>query len=309
MTKLITRFCVCLLTLSALAVSTQAQDLEIRAPKKSDGPLEWKFKEGQVLKVDMKQDMTMEMDLGVQQSEVVNNSATEMTLWVKSVDADGVATMGNTIDRMVMQTEAPGVSFELDTMSEEEHDGPAADVAEVIKPMVGAEMSQKMSPRGEVTDVQIPESMMEGIENGDPAMAQMFNENTLKEMTAKNNLIFPDKELSQGATWNNVVETMMGPVSIKMETDYEYLGVTEVEGTPLHVIRGKIAMSFPDGVNGVDIDIAEEDSTIHFFFDGNAGRMTKSDMDQNVVMEIAAGPQTITQTIKQNVVVEFNEKK
>ena len=68
-------------------------------------------------------------------------------------------------------------------------------------------------------------------------------------------------------------------------------------------------MSFPDGVNGVDIDIAEENSTVLFYFDGNAGRLIKSDMNQHVVMEIAAGPQTITQTIKQKVTVEFNEKK
>ena len=240
MKKLLTRFCVCLLTLSAIAVSTQAQDLEIRAPKQSDGTLQWKFKEGQSLKVDMKQDMTMEMDLGVQQTEVVNNTATEMSLWVKSVDGDGVATMGNTIDRMVMQTEAPGVNFEIDTNSEDEPNGPAADVAAIIKPMIGAEMSQKMAPSGKVSDIEIPDSMMDGIKNGDPMMAQMFNENTLKEMTAKNNLIFPDKELSQGDSWENVTETMMGPANIKMATNYEYLGVTEVEGTPLHVIRGTI---------------------------------------------------------------------
>ena len=308
MTKRFARICVCFLTLSSIVVSTQAQDLEIRTPKKSDGPLAWKFKEGQVLKVDMKQDMTMEMDMGVRQIEVVNNSATEMTLWVKSVDSDGVATMGNTIDRMVIQTEAPEVSFEIDTTSEEELDGPAADVAGIIKPMIGAEMSQKMSPRGEVTEIEIPESMLDGIKNGNPMMAQMFNENTLKEMAAKNNLIFPNKGLPQGETWKNVVETMMGPANIKMETNYEYLGVTEVDGTPLHVIRGTIGMSFPDGVNGIDIEIAEEDSNVLFFFDGNAGRLVKSEMDQNVVMEIAAGPQTIFQTIEQKVVVQFKEK-
>lgn len=308
MTQLINRFCVCLLTLSTIAASTQAQDLEIRAPKEGDGALQWKFKEGQVLKVNMKQDMTMAMDLGVQQTEVVNNSATEMTLAVKGVDGDGVATMSNTIDRMVMQTEAPGVNFEIDTNSEDEPAGPAGDIAAVIKPMIGAEMSQKMSPSGQISEIEIPDSMLDGIKNGDPMMAQMFNENTLKEMTAKNNLIFPDKKLAQGDTWENVTETLMGPANIKMATTYEYLGVTEVEGTPLHVIRGRIELSFPDGVNGVDIDIAEEDSTVLFYFDGNAGRLIKSDMDQNVVMEIAAGPQTITQTITQKITVEFNEK-
>ncbi len=293
--------------LSVLSVCLQAQDdLDVRKPVDSDGALAWKFTAEQVLKMKMTQDVTMDMDVGGQKMEIVNNSVSEMTLTVDSVDAEGIASVSNVIDRMVLVTEAPGMSVSIDTASDEEYDDVAAQIADIIQPMIGQAVTQKMAPEGKIFDVEVPEGMLDGA-SGNPMMAQMFNEEMIKQTTSKANLIFPDRKLSMGDKWENEAEMTLGAANVSTKTTYEYLGVTDVDGSPLHVIRGKISMSFPDGIQGMDVDILDEDSTFLFYFDGNKGHLAKSELDQDVSLEIAAGPQTIAQTIKQTMTIEVTE--
>lgn len=301
------KFGVGILTLSILSVCLQAQDdLKLRKPAAGDGALAWKFTADQVLKMKMTQDVTMTMDIQGQEMEVLNNSVSEMTLTVNSVDADGVATVSNVIDRMVLVTEAPGMSVSIDTASDEEYDAVAAQIADVIEPMIGMAVTQKMAPQGKIFDVEVPDGMLDGAK-GNPMMAQMFNEEMIKQTTSKANLVFPEGELAMGDKWENEATMTLGSADVNTSTNYEYLGVADVDGTPLHVIRGVISMSFPDGMQGMDVDIIDEDSTFLFYFDGNKGRLTKSELDQNVSMEIAAGPQTISQEVKQEMTIEVTE--
>jgi hypothetical protein len=303
MKRLLLQTITCLLLLAA-TVTAQQDALDVRAPKEGDGALAWKFKEGQVIDIAMDQEVTMSSQIGGNSSEIVNGSRNEMTLEVQSVDSEGVATVTNIIKRMIIKTEAPGMSVEIDTSSDEELDAIASQIAAVVKPLIGAEITQKMAPNGKITDVVVPSDIFDGMQ-GNPAAA-MFNEETIKETTSKANLVFPETAPAVGDSWTNEATMNMGPAKVATDTTYQYLGVADVDGKPLHVIRGKIKMSFPDGIQGMDVDIAEEDTTFMFYFDGNAGRIAKSVLDQNVSMVIEAGGQLITQDIAQAMTMTYS---
>lgn len=286
-----------------------SQQIEIREPKPSDGTLMWKFKEGMKVKMTMKQDVTMDIDAGPQQMQMSNGGINEMTMMVTAVDADGVATTKNTITRMMMESDTPMGDMKYDSDSNEQLDGQAEQIAAALEPMIGVAITQKMHPSGKISDVQIPDEVLEGIGAGNPAVASMFNEDSLKELTSKSSLIFPDETPTAGSTWKNEAEVAMGPATVRTETTYTYLGVTDLDGRPVHVIKGVVVMEFPDGIQGMEVDISDEDSTAMFFFDGVQGRLVKSTVNQKVTMEIDAGVQTIVQKLNQKVEMNMTEVK
>ena len=278
----------------------EQEEMTFRAPLETDGQLAWKFEEGQSFKVSMNQNTDIEMDLGGQAMGTTTTAVNELSLTIGSVDADGVASATNTIDRMVISTKTPMMSFEFDSNNEEDGEGPAASIAQAIRPMIGQPMTQKMKPNGEISDVQIPEEALEGIAGGNPQMAGMFSEKTLEDMATKSSLVFSEPVQEIGATWN-VAETIdMGEIKVSTSTEYTYRGVADIEGKPMHVIEGDVTMDFPNGgTGGADVEITDQDSKITFYFDGVAGRMVKSELDQNVSMSITAAGQKIAQELKQ----------
>ena len=88
--------------------------------------LQWKFSEGQKLSIEMEQNIVMEMS-GMGQDTTSNNvTNTWMTWKVDSIDDEGIATVKNTIDRMTMNLQNPGGTFEIDTDNEDDGSGQSA---------------------------------------------------------------------------------------------------------------------------------------------------------------------------------------
>ncbi len=288
------------------------QEMDFRAPVDTDGSLCWKFREGSELNVNMVQSTNIVMNISGQEIVSRTEATNAMTLSVESVDADGVATVSNMITRMVVDTEGQGASIKFDSDEEAAPEGASAEFEKMLRPMIGHAMSQKMSPNGKVFDVTIPKEMLDGIKNANPMMGQMFSEKSLQEMATKGSMAFPEdinENLPQkvGTSWNAEEVMEMGPMKISTATEYVYKGVAELDQKPVHVIEGDVTMEFLEGALGADITITEQDATIMFYFDGNAGRLVKSVLQQNVDMEIKAGPQKIDQTLTQSMILTMAE--
>ena len=285
---------------SAVDGDKASKELKTREPTAKDGELKWKFTKGQVTTAAMKQNVTMTMNVAGQNMETKTNSVNEMSLTVDSVDENGVASVSNVIKRMKVSSSSPMAgTFEYDSESDEEPEGQGAMIKEMLAPMIGQTITQKMAKTGKIYDVKIPAEVLEAIQ-ANPMMGQMFNEKTFEDLASKSTIEFPEKEIVIGTTWEVDAEVKMGPIVLETKTSYEYRGVADVDGTPYHVIKGKVSMSFPEGaVQGAEIEVLSEDTNVVMLFDGNAGRMVKSTLDQNMEMEIVAGGQTIQQNVVQ----------
>ena len=280
---------------------TQEEELATRAPRETDGQLAWKFTEGLSIKIDMDQTTTIGMMIGEQPVNTTTKAVNELSLNITSVDGEGVASAVNTIDRMVVSTKTPALTFEFDSNNEDDGEGPAAQMAQMIRPMVGQPMTQKMRANGEVFDVTVPAEALKGM-NANPQTAGMFSEKKFQEMATKGSLVFPEPNLEVGRSWTVSQAMDMGVMKVNTSTEYTYRGVADVDGKPMHVVVGDLTMEFP-GNGGPDIEITEQDAAITFYFDGVAGRMAKSELDQDMKMVVRAGGQEITQRIKQSLIM------
>lgn len=291
-----------------LAGTAVAQSSQYRAPRESDGELRWKFQPGQVFRMITEQNTSMSMTIGSQPIQTSTQNINEMTLAIGEVDSQGSAKATATLDRMMMQMEAGGQKMSFDTAEEDDqNNGPMIEVANMIRPMIGKQISQEMAASGKVSNVNVPDDMLPDASN--PIAAGMLNKKSLEEMSSRGSLEFPQSKMEMGHTWQVKTEMEMGPAKVATTTDYKYLGVKEGPDGPLHVIEGKISMQFPQGVAGSNIDVVDEDSKATFYFDGVKGRLHGTELQQDMKLKISAGGQSSQQHVVQSMKMRFEEGK
>jgi Family of unknown function (DUF6263) len=284
-----------------------AQDPQVRAPEESDGRLEWRFKPGDVYKAKTDQKLVVSTVISGQTRDVITKSLTEISTRVDSVSDDGVASLTCTIDRMVTSSGMEeDTMFTFDSADERTPSGQAAVLFRLLRPMIGNPMKQKMNSSGKISDVEVPESMLAGVDPNVPQMAAMLNKKSIEDMASAGSTEFAKPNPDVGETWESTAEVTSGGAQIVMKTTFEYLGVADVNGRPLHVIKSRINMTFPEGISGQPVDVVDEDTSGLLWFDGVAGRLARSEMNQNVKMKIGRGPSTIEQGLKQTMIVEVN---
>ena len=256
----------------------------------------------------------MEQDIEITMTQGVNalpgsttRSVTEMTNRIESVDNEGVASATGTLDRMMVSTKAGNVNILFDSASDAEPEGFSAEIGKMLSPMIGKPMTQKMAPGGKVFDVQIPDEMLDGIKNANPMFASMFNKQTIEEMSTKGSLDFPSSNPAVGEKWEVIAEVKSGMAPVTTKNQYEYLGVADIDDQPLHVVKVDISMSFPDGINGVSVDVIDESSRGYFYFDGINGMLKKSSVDQDVTTQIGGPAGSLVQNLKQKMTMDVTD--
>ena len=129
-------------------------------PTRGAETLRWKFKPGETLRYTMVQEMSQGMKAVGQDIKTSIKQTIDLHWNVKNISSDGVAELSQTIDRIRTKVEAPGSSFDYDSQGGKEPEGQnASPLIPLIKAQVGAEFEFKMSGRGELSDIKVPQKL------------------------------------------------------------------------------------------------------------------------------------------------------
>ncbi len=275
-----------------------------------DAPLVWKFQPGDEHHFQMTQDMDMEMEVGDRTIETSMHQNMDMTWKIEQVDDQGQATMLQSIDRVRMEMQMPGQQeMDYDTDSDEAPSGFASMVAPMFEALIAEPFKVSMTPRGEIKEMEIPESLAEALKAtpGAAAMGEMFSDEGFKNMLQQSSLILPEPEdLKPGYEWTTKTEMKNAAFGkLDIEATYRYLGPREVKGKTYEVFGIAMKMDFAGGPVNVQMDIDSQESSGEIFFNHEAGRLEVSKLKQVMVMNITASGQEMTQKITQTIVLEF----
>jgi hypothetical protein len=254
--------------------------------------LVWQLPVGRIIDVVMTQ--TMEMKQTVAQQELATEMvSTNYMVWeVAEVDEAGNAMVNSEINRMTISMDGPQGKFDIDTDSDEELEGTALSVAKQVTQLVGKKFAQKMNGQGKILSVELPDE----IAAGNP----MVSKEAITQLVKNASPVFPDKPIAVGESWSQDSTTTMpgGMGGMKISSTYTYKGTEDVDGKDLDLIDVAMQMKFdaPEG-SPIKIDITSQDTKGRMYFDSVNGHTYKIDVDQNMVMKVAAGPQTIDQSI------------
>ena len=197
-----------------------------------------------------------------------------MTWTVKSVDSNGQAELTQTITRIRDQVEGTVGSYTYDSKDAKEPESLiAAAKIPVFKALLGAVVPFKMSPRGELVEVRVPDTLVKALGELGPAAAgagALFSEAGLKEMISRASLVFPEEDVAEGKTWTQQTKSASPVGTFVLDSTYRYEGPARDAGPDAVkialTVKAEIQPDEADGnpsANGTQDPVAEDAGHLH----------------------------------------------
>ena len=198
----------------------------------------------------------------------------------------------------------------VDTNDPKEPDDPAGQMMyKALKVLAGLEIKATMSPRGELSDVKVPEQALKELQKlpGAEQLGDMFSPDGFKRMLSQGGLILPAGPVSKGDSWKNTVDLKMPFGKMTAVVDYTYQGPAE-DGAPLEKIGLKTKATLePDPKSPLKLTMKSQDCKGTAYFDNRAGRLREVVNDQTMDMESTVGDMTFKQHMVQKVVMRLTK--
>ncbi|MGD9647960.1 MAG: DUF6263 family protein [Pirellulales bacterium] len=187
--------------LATAALLTVGLATTARAEKK----LAWKFKEGEKLDYALRQSVGMLADFNGIELDIKIKLTMDTAWTVKSVDSDGTAQLDLKVGRLQLMLNTP-FTGEFTYDSNDKENKPEGEIWERLgKPaeaMLEGDFSMSVSKQGKVSDVKLPEKLVEALSEGGGGGGQamlmgggMFTENSIKQMLEQAVLPLPEESV------------------------------------------------------------------------------------------------------------------
>lgn len=281
-----------LLVLTVTAGSTGAEAATLR----------WKFKPGETLRYAMEQKTVTTLKVPGQQIQTTLNQTIDLSWAVKGVAPNGVADVSWTIDRMRTQIESPLAAFAYDSKAEKVPEGTiAAALVPTLKALVGAQFQFKVNPQGELSDVKIPEQVVQALRDAGPATSgssSTFSEEGLKNMIIQSSLEVPGEDIAKGKTWSKQTKVPSPPIgTMTLDKTFTYLGPDPGSANIEKIgLATKIGVE-PQPDSNVKFEIDAQEAKGDFSFDNAAGRVVNSEVHEKMETTATVMNQKIQQVV------------
>jgi hypothetical protein len=264
--------------------------------------LRWKLKTGDVLKYSAEQKQVMNVKLGGRERKQTRAHTIDYRWSVSDVAANGDADVTLKIEHVNMKVSMPPLMpFEYDS------NAPKAEVPEpfeaelqLTKATLGAEISFKMKPSGEIVDIKIPESTLKKLREAIPKEAGPdtgVSEQALKDiLTQSSPPPFPDQPLAVGKNWSSKPSKLAIPGLWTMVTDKVFTFQGPDPKNPRLMLIGLDCRVTIEPAENVTARIRSQDGKGSFTFDAEAGHFVNSRLTQKAEMSMSMMGQEIEQT-------------
>ncbi len=271
--------------------------------------LRYQFKEGDTLKYVLEQKMKMTMNVLGNNVDMTMDQSSDLSWIIQSVDKKGDAKITIKFGRNKMTLDMPTGKVEVDSNNTQEPDDPVGQVLyKVIKGLSGLEVSGKISPIGEFTDITLPEKALKELQNipGGDMFGDMLSPDGLKRMMSQSGLVMPKDAVSKGAKWKSKNEMKLPFGKMVAEVDYTYDGPVEKDGRSLEKIGVKPKASIEPTPNApFSLKLKSHEGGGTALFDNSAGRLLEVSNTQNMEMEIEIMGMTISQKMVQTMTMKL----
>lgn len=280
----------------------------------ADVELRYKFKAGETLNYQFTQSMQMTMQVPGLPNDIVTRMKQQMFLDITTdeVLADGSARQRQIIRRITMQLESRGGPMPLDVAydsdSPELPTGPVAEsLMASLKPMVGAEWKQLVNVRGEVSNVEVPQKVVDALK-ATPGAAMMGNMATpegLKQISTQSATVFPEKAVKLDDEWDSALDVKLpfGTMTTRKITRYRGPNTAGQEEIGL-----RTEITFVPAANApAQLKIVDNEADGRILFDNRSGRILQNRLDQTTTMQVIAGGQQVDQVVTTDVLFELSD--
>jgi uncharacterized protein DUF6263 len=283
----------CLLTLLALSLpaSATAQTL-----------LRWKLKPGDSLALQTRQEIQSQVAFSGKSATTTIDLNVQLTWNVTAADENQI-TLKQTIEQIQLKLATPqGAAVDFDSAGKARVTGQARDLAEVLKPLIGAEFDVVINIRGEIIDAKPSNDAAKAlVSTKDKTNAADSSRAAVEQLLRKPLIVLPAAEVKAGDRWTaaNDLTTAAGP--LRQEIEYQLTGMTEQDGKQLHTIAmtSKLASRAADTAGSptakMSVKSFEQAGTI--VFSAGEGRVVEAEQSQKLGTERTYRETTIVVTL------------
>lgn len=266
--------------------------------------LRWKFEQGQKLSYRRTQDRTMTSNIGGQTVKQTLARVTDMTLVVDQVDKDGSARLTLTVDRIRLTQTSPRGEVKYDTATRDEPEGEAKRLAASLRPMAGLSFSLRMTPRGEISDVELTPEASKRLEEAPALLKALGNTDNLKHLVPS--VLLPEDGVTLGKTWQEQTEFAEPVVGTrKLTVTYRYTGTRKEGGRQLDEIATATELTLDPGEDArVKVKLKEQTGKGLVRFDRSAGHLLSREEKDRTRMVVTLGGREVEQETESVVTVK-----
>ena len=293
----------CLFPLAALAAAVVCANSLSSA--QADTLLRLKFTAGAKLNYECTQSMNSSMVVEDNTMDSKVQSTMMLTQEIKSVDESGTADVAIEIDRVKMSMQMPmGQSIEYDSTEKKEQEGMGKMMADQFGKIVGQKIEMKVDSLGNISDVQLPESMKDK-----KGLGAMFGGDNMKQMLG--GIALPKDAVSPGKTWTSsaAMPGMPGMGKGTIEQTFKYVGKEKQGDENLEKIdvSAKITMKSPEE-SPIKMDLKDQETKGDILFNNEAGRIQSSKTTSKMSFDMEMMGKTMKNSIETTVEFKFVPK-
>jgi hypothetical protein len=198
-----------------------------------------------------------------------------------------------------MKVQGPGQGFEYDSAATKPVEGQMATLlTPLLKALVGAEFSCKLSGRGELSDIRVPQKLVESLRNAGPAAGGMFSEDAMKNLIGQSCLPLPADSVDKGKNWtqqSKVPVPMLGTMIMDKTYTFQGAQANAAPGVVQIGVDTKVALE-PAADSNVAVKIKSQEGKGEFSFDTQVGRVVTSKVNDKLQMSLSIMGQDLEQT-------------
>jgi hypothetical protein len=254
--------------------------------------LRWKLKPGEAFSVEIAQHT--DSQVAFSGKSAATKIDLELKLAWKVTAATGDAfTIRQSVERIheTLVTQDMG-TIEYDSAAAARPTGQARELADSIKPLIGAEFELVMTLRGEVTSVtpinDIAKALLAATDKSESNAAAQEG---LQQMLRRPLIVLPEKMVSPNDTWTAASDRTTAAGALKLETTYRLESIDDKS-----VAKIAIAAKAQPGP-GSKTTIKEHQHSGTILFSAVDGRLVQIDQTQKLVTERPYRETTITVTL------------
>lgn len=269
--------------------------------------LRWKFRRGEEIKYNVQQNMETISQVGDNQINQAMKQSMDMVWNVMDVSAGGDAVMHQIVKRIRIKM-ANGKEGEIliDTSNPEPSENPfVQQMLSVFGNIVNQNFKVGMKPTGEVDHVEVPKELIDALRTSAAGNAAALNEKTLEDMMKKSGVTLPSEKIGPESKWSSEQSVQFPFGTIKIKSTMTYVE-KDASGNAIINVTPEVSVTPTEGAP-VKMTVEKSSGQGQVTFDVEAGRVTKSQLDLQMLLKIDSGQGSFNQTIRQQTALTLVE--
>lgn len=251
----------------------------------AEGQWRWKFTAGEELAYEFQQQSQTETKGAGKPSSAIVKMSMQVSWKVEKVDEQGGATITQTIKRLSATLQVDKLdAISYDSATPSAASGPAREIADAVKSIVGAPFTVQLNARGEVSSVEPSDGLRDALEKA--KANPIFSADGLLRVIRQASFVVPEQAVAADASWETISEAPSPLGQLEQTSRYTYAGPAEREGKTCEKVDVDTKLTLRKSNDaGAPVVIKESEQRGTLWFDAAAGRLAASEVKQRLVTE------------------------